>query len=37
LIGRGDHASAMELTDENPALVAGFFNWSRAARNELSR
>ena len=32
LIGRGDHASVTELIDENPALVAGFFNWSRAAR-----
>jgi hypothetical protein len=29
LIDRGDHASA--LIDENPALVAGFFNCSRAA------
>jgi len=26
LIGRGDNASAMELIDENPALVAGFFS-----------
>jgi hypothetical protein len=25
LIVRGDHASAMELIDRNPALVAGFF------------
>jgi hypothetical protein len=31
LIGRSDHASATELIDENPALVAGFFNWSHAA------
>jgi hypothetical protein len=37
LIGRGDNASAMVLIDENPALVAGFFSWSGAARNELSR
>jgi hypothetical protein len=25
LIVRGDHASAMELIDRNPALAAGFF------------
>jgi hypothetical protein len=31
LIGRGDHALVTQLIDENPALVAGFFNWSRAA------
>ncbi len=31
MIGRGDRASATELIDENPALVAGFFNCSRAA------
>jgi hypothetical protein len=31
LIGRGVRAPTMELIDANPALVAGFFNCSRAA------
>jgi len=31
LIGRGVRAPTTELIDANPALVAGFFNCSRAA------
>jgi hypothetical protein len=31
LIGRGVRAPTTELIDDNPALVAGFFNCSRAA------
>jgi len=31
LIGRGARAPTTELIDANPALVAGFFNCSRAA------